>query len=160
VRAFLAVAGAILVLGAAAVAGARWMAAGEPVPVAAPAGSSTVLPEGEYTAVVDNRASEVSIELHNDRGDPEVETYTMPTTTSWDQLRSSVADQLGDWEQAGDCADTGERRIQCTWSEPTRWWPRQVRIVFLRPAQPGDADDYTWPDNTFLVVGSARGASR
>ena len=54
----------------------------------------------------------------------------------------------------------GERQVQCSWSEPTRWWPRLVRIVFLRPAEPGGANSYVWPDNTFLVIGSARGANR
>lgn len=147
-------------LGAAAVAGVRWTAAGGPVPIAAPAGASTVLPEGEYTMVVDNRTSEVFTDLRNDRGVPEVETYAMPPATTWDEVRSGVAGQLDGWKQVGDCADAGERRTQCSWWEPTRWWPRLVRIVFLRPADPGGANSYAWPDNTFLVIGSARGASR
>ncbi|BCL17174.1 hypothetical protein [Micromonospora sagamiensis] len=147
-------------LAAAAVAGVRWMAAGEPVPIAAPTGASTVLPEGGYTVVVDNRTSEVFTDLRNDRGVPEVETYAMPPATTWDQVRSGIAGQLGGWKQVGDCADTGERRVTCSWSEPTRWWPRLVRIVFLRPAEPGGANSYVWPDSTFLVIGSARGANR
>ncbi|MEU7930975.1 hypothetical protein [Micromonospora echinofusca] len=159
-RGSLATAGAILVLGAAVAAGVRWTAAGGPVPIAAPAGASTVLPEGEYTMVVDNRTSEVFTDLRNDRGVPEVETYAMPSATTWDEVRSGVAGQLDGWKQVGDCADSGERRTQCSWWEPTRWWPRLVRIVFLRPADPGGANSYVWPDNTFLVIGSARGASR
>ncbi|MET7470707.1 hypothetical protein ACFYON_22165 [Micromonospora sp. NPDC005686] len=159
-RARIATAAAIAVLCAAAatVAGVRWSAAGEPVAVAAPSGASTVLPEGAYEGVVDNRAIELSIDLSNDRGRPEVDTYAMPSATGWEQVRSAVSGQLDGWEQAGDCADTGERRVQCSWSEPTRWWPRLVRIVFLRPAPPGGDRSYGWPDNTFLVVGSARGA--
>lgn len=119
-----------------------------------------MLPEGEYTMVVDNRTSEVFTDLRNDRGVPEVETYAMPPATTWDEVRSGVAGQLDGWKQVGDCADAGERRTQCSWWEPTRWWPRLVRIVFLRPADPGGANSYVWPDNTFLVIGSARGASR
>ncbi|MDG4767826.1 hypothetical protein O7632_27580 [Solwaraspora sp. WMMD406] len=156
-----AIAGVILVvLGAAAVAaGVRWTAAGEPVPVVAPVGASTVLPEGEYTMVVDNRAAEIFTDLRTARGVPRVDTYALPPAATWDQVRSGVAGQLDGWEQVGDCADTGERRVQCSWSEPTRWWPRLVRIVFVRPAEPDDADSYVWPDNTFLVVGSANGTN-
>lgn len=155
------IAGVIVVLAvvAATVAGVRWSTAGEPVSVAAPSGASTVLPEGAYEDVVDNRALEVSVDLSNDRGRPMVDTYAMPSTTAWEQVRSAVAGQLDGWEQVGDCADTGERRVPCSWSEPTRWWPRTVRIVFLRPALPGGDQSYEWPDNTFLVVGSAPGAS-
>ncbi|MGA4683097.1 hypothetical protein [Micromonospora sp. AB353] len=155
----LATAGTIVVLGVAAatVAGVRWSAAGEPVSVAAPAGASTVLPEGAYEAVVDNRALEISVDLSNDRGRPEVDTYALPPASGWEQVRSAVAGQLDGWKQVGDCADTGERRLQCSWSEPTRWWPRMVRIVLLRPGPPGDGDSYEWPDNAFLVVGSSRG---
>ncbi|SCG18344.1 hypothetical protein GA0070610_4687 [Micromonospora echinofusca] len=119
-----------------------------------------MLPEGEYTMVVDNRTSEVFTDLRNDRGVPEVETYAMPPATTWDEVRSGVAGQLDGWKQVGDCADAGERRTQCSWWEPTRWWPRLVRIVFLRPADPGGANSYAWPDSNFLVIGSARGASR
>jgi len=143
------------VLGAAAVAGVRWTTAGDPVPVTAPAGASTALPEGEYESVVDNRTAEVATDLRSERGEPQVQTYAMPAATTWDQVRSDVAGQLDGWEQVGDCADTGDRQVQCTWSEPTRWWPRLVRIVFLRPAEPGDTDSYPWPENTFLVIGSA-----
>ncbi|WP_431880396.1 hypothetical protein [Micromonospora marina] len=155
----LAIAGATVVLGAAAatVAGVHWAAAGEPVSVAAPPGASTALPEGAYETVVDNRASEISVDLRNERGGPEVDTYAMPSATGWEQVRSAVAGQLDGWKQAGDCADKGERRVRCSWSEPTRWWPRTVRIVFLRPAPAGGDQSYEWPDNTFLVIGSARG---
>ncbi|MEU1885901.1 hypothetical protein [Micromonospora sp. WMMD987] len=159
-RVLLATVGVLLLLGVAVVAGVRWTTAGEPVPVAAPTGASTVLPEGGYTTVVDNRTSEVFTDLHNDRGVPEVDTYALPPATTWDQVRSGVAGQLDAWRQVGDCADTGERRVQCSWSEPTRWWPRLVRIVFLRPAEPGGTGSYAWPDNTFLVIGSARGTHR
>ncbi|WJK41441.1 hypothetical protein O7608_03115 [Solwaraspora sp. WMMA2056] len=159
-RVILAVTGAVLVLGAAAVAGVRWTTAGEPVPVTAPAGASTALPEGEYEAVVDNRTAEVATDLRSERGAPQVATYAMPAATTWDQVRSDVAGQLDGWEQVGDCADTGDRQVQCSWSEPTRWWPRLVRIVFLRPAEPGDTDSYVWPESTFLVIGSAPSGSR
>ncbi|WBB79864.1 hypothetical protein O7606_00155 [Micromonospora sp. WMMD882] len=156
-RVLLAGVGAVMVLGAAAVAGARWHTAGEPVPVAPPPGSSTTLPEGSYETVVDNGAAEVSTDLRTGRGGAEVRTYALPAAATWDQVRSGVAGQLDGWRQVGDCADTGDRRVRCSWSEPTRWWPRRVRIVFLRPAAPGDADSYPWPDNTFLVIGAARG---
>ena len=103
---------------------------------------------------------EVFTDLRTGRGVPEVETYAMPPATTWDQVRSGVAGQLDGWKQVGDCADTGERQVKCSWSEPARLWPRLVRIVFLRPAEPDDANSYVWPDNTFLVVGSARGTNR
>lgn len=139
----------------------RWSTAGEPVWVAAPSAASTVLPEGaNYETVVDTRAASVFDDLHNDRGVPRVQTYAMPPVTTWDQVRSAVAGQLDGWTEVGDCVDTGERQVQCSWSEPTRWWPRLVRIVFLRPPAPGAADAHVWPDNTFLVIGSARGANR
>lgn len=149
-------------LGAAAatVAGVRWTAAGEPVSVTAPPGASTTLPEGAYELVVDNRAHELYVDLRTDRGDPEVDTYAMPLATGWEEVRSAVAGQLDGWKQAGSCPDRGQWLVQCAWSEPTRWWPRTVWIVFLRPAPPDDRRSYLWPDNTVLLIGSARGADR
>ncbi|MTK03541.1 hypothetical protein [Micromonospora sp. CP22] len=141
-------------------AGVRWTKAGEPVPIAAPPGASTVLPAGDYTMVVDNRRAEVFTDLRNDRGVPTIATYAMPSATTWDQVRSGVAGQLDGWKQIGNCDDLGERQVQCAWSESTRLWPRLVRIVLLRPAESGDANSYVWPDNTFLVIGSAHGVNR
>jgi hypothetical protein len=87
-----------------------------------------------------------------------VDTYAMPAGTTWEQVRSAVAGQLDGWEQAGDCADSGRQRLWCTWTEPANWWPRRVRIVFLRaPSKPGP--ETTWPDNTFLLIGSGPGGN-
>ncbi|GAA1595578.1 hypothetical protein GCM10009828_021150 [Actinoplanes couchii] len=147
---------AVVVAGVAAVAGVRWLTAGEPVLVAAPDGASEQLPEGRYETVVDLRTSEVHHDLRTDRGPATVNTYLLPPSAAWDQIRSGVAGQLPDWEQTGDCLDTGEKRIRCRWTESAFWSPRRVEVVFLRP--PTNPEDRAgWPDNTFLVIGSGRG---
>jgi hypothetical protein len=149
---------AVLVLGPATATGVRWLTAGQAVGVTAPPGASTRLPEGAYEVVVDLRSNELHTDLRTDRGPATVDTYAMPPETTWEQARSAVAAQLGGWRQAGDCADSGRQRLWCTWTEPVRWWPRQVRIVFLRPLT-RTADRANWPDNTFLVIGSGPGGN-
>jgi hypothetical protein len=149
---------AIIVLAAATVSGTRWLTAGEPVTVTAPPGATETLPEGAYEPVVDLRFSELHQDLGSDRGRADVRTYAMPPGTTWEQVRSAVAAQLGGWDQAGDCLDNGRRRLWCTWTEPVEWWPRQVRIVFLRPPSEPDPEQ-PWPDNTFLVIGSGPGGN-
>jgi hypothetical protein len=72
----------------------------------------------------------------------------MPPQSPWLQSRKIVATQLDHWEQLGDCADNPQAQIvECAWREPTRWWPREVRLTMLRPA----------PDRTFVIIGSGRG---
>lgn len=148
----------IIVLVAAGVVGTRWLTAGEPVTVTAPPEATETLPEGAYEVVVDLRSSELHQDLRSGRGPAVVHTYAMPPGTTWEQVRAGAAAQLDGWAQAGDCADTGRRRLWCTWTEPASWWPRQVRIVFLRPPSEPDAEQ-PWPDNTFLVVGSGPGGN-
>ncbi|MEU4560529.1 hypothetical protein AB0F72_19295 [Actinoplanes sp. NPDC023936] len=157
-RVRVAVAGTVatIILGLAAFAGVRWFTAGERFAVTAPAGASEKLPEGGYEVVVDLRFSEVHQDLRTDRGAAGVSTYVMPPDTSWDQVRSAVADQLDGWKQAGDCLDSDRQRVWCTWTEPARWWPRRVKIVFIRPPTKAEGRS-AWPDNTFLVIGSGLG---
>jgi hypothetical protein len=148
----------IIVLAAAAVTGTRWLTAGEPVTVTAPPDATETLPEGAYELVVDLRSNELHQDLRSDRGRPDVHTYAMPSGTTWDEVRSGVAAQLAGWDQAGDCLDSGRQRLWCTWTEPADWWPRQVRIVFLRPPSKPDPGE-PWPDNTFLMIGSGLGGN-
>jgi hypothetical protein len=159
-RVRVAVAGtaATVILALAALGGARWFTAGEHLAITAPAGASEKLPEGGYEVFVDLRFSEVHQDLRTDRGAASVRTYTMPLDTSWDQVRSTVAGQLDGWEQAGDCTGSNQQQVRCTWTEPARWWPRQVKVVFIRP--PEKAEDRTaWPGRTFLVIGSGLGGA-
>jgi hypothetical protein len=159
-RARVALAGTVatIILVLAAFGGVRWLTAGEHFTINAPAGASEKLPEGGYEVVVDLRSSEVHQELRTDRGAASVSTYVMPLDTSWDQVRSMVADQLDGWEPTGDCLGSDPQRARCTWTEPARWWPRRVKIVFIRP--PNKAEDRAaWPDSTFLVIGSGLGSN-
>ncbi|BEL03116.1 hypothetical protein Q0Z83_013070 [Actinoplanes sichuanensis] len=148
----------IIILAAAAVTGTRWLTAGDPVAVAPPAGATETLPEGAYELVVDLRSSELHQDLRSERGPAQVNTYAMPAGTTWEQVRSAVAGRLDGWKQAGDCPDSGRRRLWCTWTEPANWWPRQVRIVFLRAPSKPDPES-PWPDNTFLLIGSGPGGN-
>ncbi|MEU4625344.1 hypothetical protein AB0G04_35910 [Actinoplanes sp. NPDC023801] len=159
-RVRVAVIGAVsmVVIGLAVVVGARWLTAGQAVGIAPPPGASEQLPDGSYEIVVDLRSSELHYDLRSDRGPATVDSYAMPPATTWEQARAAVAGQLDGWRQAGDCPDSGRQRTWCTWTEPARLWPRRVRIVFLR--QPTTVEDRaTWPDNTFLVIGSGPGGS-
>jgi hypothetical protein len=158
VRVGVASTAAIVILAVAALGGVRWFTAREHLSITAPAGASEKLPEGGYEVVVDLRFSEVHQDLRTDRGAASVRTYTMPLDTSWDQVRSAVAGQLDGWEQAGDCLGSNQQHDLCTWTEPARWWPRQVKIVFIRPPKKAE-DRAAWPDNNFLVIGSGLGGT-
>lgn len=137
----------------------RWNAAGTPHKIVPPAGATTQLPEGEqYETVVDNRAAIIALSLRNDRGPATVRTYSMPPNSPWLQSKMLVATQLDHWTPTTDCADNPEARIlECTWEEPTRWWPRQVRLTMMRPPPPG-ADRNGWANLTIVIIGSAPGA--
>ncbi|WP_433830454.1 hypothetical protein ACQP2E_10905 [Actinoplanes sp. CA-015351] len=148
--------GGALTLGV--LAGVRWTAAGEPLTITPPAGADERLPEGGYEPVIDNEASDVHRTLESDRGSAEVGTYAVPPATTWDDVSSVVAGQLGEgWQRFGDCADTGKRVITCRWEEPSRWWPRSVQVVLMRPPADRSKDDFVWPDNKFLIIGAGRG---
>jgi hypothetical protein len=149
---------ATIILVLAAFGGVRRLTAGEHFPITAPAGASEKLPEGGYEVVVDLRSSEVHQDLRTDRGAAGVSTYVMPLDTSWDQVRSTVADQLDGWKQTGDCLGSDQQRVWCTWTEPACWWPRRVKVVFIRPPKKAE-DRAAWPDNTFLVIGSGLGGN-
>ncbi|MET0415332.1 MAG: hypothetical protein ABW022_04865 [Actinoplanes sp.] len=154
-----AVAGLVLVvlLTLGAIAFVRWRAAGVAHVIAPPAGAVTQLPEGAYESVVIDRAHLIARGLRNDRGAATVRTYALPPASPWLQSRKLVATQLDHWEQIGDCTDNPEARLlECAWREPTRWWPREVRLTMLRPP-PSSENREGWPDRTFVIVGSARG---
>jgi hypothetical protein len=143
-----AIAGVLLVvvLALGAVALVRWKAAGVPHAISPPAGA--VVESAGYEQAVLDRAGIIASGLRNDRGAATVRTYTMPPGSPWLQARMIVATQLDHWEQLGDCADDPRAPIvECAWREPTRWWPREVRLTMLRPA----------PDRTFVIIGSGRG---
>ena len=146
----------LLILGS--LAGVRWSAAGEPTEVIPPSGATTQLPEGEqYETVVDNRAHIIALGLRTDRGAPAIGTYALPPGLPWLQARKLVATQLDHWEQIGDCADNPEARtVECRWREPTRWWPREVRIALMRPPPAGQPRN-GWPDVTILIIGAGKG---
>jgi hypothetical protein len=134
----------VLTLGALALV--RWRAAGVPHAISPPAGA--VVESAGYERVVLDRAGIIARGLRNDRGAATVRTYAMPPQSPWLQSRQIVATQLDHWEQLGDCADNPQAQIvECAWREPTRWWPREVRLTMLRPA----------PDRTFVIIGSGRG---
>ncbi|MCY1143887.1 hypothetical protein OWR29_38315 [Actinoplanes sp. Pm04-4] len=142
-----------------ALAFVRWNAAGTAHPVLPPGGATTQLPEGEqYETVVDNRATLVALALRNDRGPATVRTYALPPNSPWLQSRKLVATQLDHWPEVGNCADNPEARtLECTWREPTRWWPREVRLTMMRPPPPTEPRN-GWPNLTIVIIGSARGA--
>ncbi len=77
----------------------------------------------------------------------------MPPGSPWLQARKVVASQLDHWEQLGDCAEDPDARIvECSWREPTCWWPRDVQLTLLRPSPPGATGDAA-----FLIIGSGKG---
>jgi hypothetical protein len=134
----------MLALGAIALV--RWRAAGVPHAISPPAGAVTQLPAAEQ--VVTDRARIMALGLRNDRGDATVRTYALPARSPWLQARKIVATQLDHWEQLGACADDPAARIvECAWREPTRWWPREVRLTMMRLPQ----------DRTYLIIASGRG---
>ncbi|MBL7255741.1 hypothetical protein [Paractinoplanes lichenicola] len=134
----------VVVLAVAAIALVRWRAAGESRAIAPPAGATT--PPG-YERDVADRATLIARGLRNERGEATVRTYAMPAGSPWLQSRQLVATQLDHWEQVGDCADNPAATIvECAWREPTRWWPREVRLTMMR-LDPG----------TFVIVGSGVG---
>jgi hypothetical protein len=147
----------IVLLTLAAIASVRWRAAGVAHEITPPAGAVAYLPEGApYERTVLDRATLIARGLRSDRGPATVRTYTLPPDSPWLQARKIVATQLDHWEQIGSCADRPEARIlECAWREPTRWWPREVRLTLLRPP-PAEANDDGWPHRTFLIIGSAR----
>jgi hypothetical protein len=143
----------VVLLGAGAVALVRWNAAGVAHAIAPPAGAIDEVPE---RAVLD-RAGIIARSLRSERGAATVRTYVLPAKSPWLQARKIVATQLDHWEQLGDCADRPEARIvECAWREPTRWWPREVRLTMLRPPPAAENTD-GWPDRTFVVIGSGLG---
>jgi hypothetical protein len=150
----------VVLLTPGAIAAVRWKTAGVPHDIMPPAGATTQLPEGErYETVVDNRAHIIALGMRNDRGAATVRTYALPPASPWPRSREIVATQLDRWEQIGDCADNLEARIvECVWREPTRWWPREVRLTMMRPPPAGE-ERGGWPDLTILIVGSGRGGS-
>lgn len=146
-------------LATAAIAFARWRAAGVARDIVPPAGATTQLPEGErYETVVDNRALLIALGMRNDRGAATVRTYALPPESPWPQTQQLIATQLDGWQQIGDCADNPAARIvECAWREPTRWWPRKVQITMMRPPPAGEERN-GWPDLTILIIGSAKGS--
>lgn len=136
----------------------RWTAAGVAHDIVPPAGATTQLPEGErYETVVDNRALIIALDMRNDRGAATVRTYALPPDSPWQHMRQMIATQLDGWEQVGDCADKLEARIvECAWREPTRWWPREVRLTMMRPPPAGEERN-GWPDLTVVIIGSGKG---
>ena len=155
-----AIAGLLLVvlLALGAIAFVRWEAAGAAHVISPPAGAVPQVPDGRgYETVVVDRAHIIALGLRNDRGAATVRTYVLPPASPWLQARKIVATQLDHWEQIGDCADNPEARIvECAWREPTRWWPREVRLTMMRPPPAGEDRDGR-PDRTFLIIGSGRG---
>ncbi|WP_229076358.1 hypothetical protein [Actinoplanes sp. DH11] len=145
----------LLVLGT--IASVRWRAAGEPHPISPPAGAVPQSHQGDgYQRTVFDRAGIIARGLRNDRGDATVRVYALPPDSPWLQARKIVATQLDHWEQVGSCADRAEAEIvECAWREPTRWWPREVRLTMLRPP-PGENRDGR-PGHPFVVIGSGRG---
>ena len=139
----------------AAVSYARWKAAGVAHPVTPPEGAATPSPDGtDFDRDVSDRGVLVALRMRNDRGDATVRTYLMPPGSPWLRARQTVATQLDDWEQLGDCADRPESSlVECAWREPSRWWPREVTLTMVR-LRPGDDG----ARRTFLIIGSGVGA--
>jgi hypothetical protein len=159
-RWIVAIAGLLLVvlLTLGAIASVRWRAAGVAHVITPPAGAVTRFPEiGGYEKAVVDRAYLIALGLRTDRGPATVRTYALPPDAPWLQSRKIVATQLDHWEQIGGCADSPEALIvECAWREPTRWWPREVRLTMMRPPPP-EEDRVGWPDLTIVIIGSGRG---
>ncbi|WP_212989475.1 hypothetical protein [Actinoplanes auranticolor] len=140
---------AVVILALGAMTLVRWRAAGVPRTITPPAGAVPQPPAAER--VVIDRAHIMALGLRSDRGDATVHTYSLPARSPWLQARKIVATQLDHWEQLGDCADDPAAPIvECAWREPTRWWPREVRLTMMRLPQ-------TQPDHTYLIIASGRG---
>jgi hypothetical protein len=154
-----AIAGVLLVgvLGVGTLGLVRWNAAGEVHPIDPPGGAIAWAPGGgAWERTVADRAAIIARGLRSERGPARVRSYVLPAGSPWLQSRKIVATQLDHWEQRGDCADRPEARIvECVWREPTRWWPREVRLTMLRPPPP-EANRDGWPDRTFVIIGSGR----
>jgi hypothetical protein len=141
----------VVVAGLGAVGFLRWRGAGVARVISPPAGA--VSPAGEYERVVVDRAHIVALGLRSERGAATVRTYAVPPGSPWLQARKIVATQLDHWRQVGSCADDAAAVIvECAWREPTRWWPREVRLTMVRlPPDSGGAG------RTFVIIGSGRG---
>ncbi|MFF0373972.1 hypothetical protein [Actinoplanes missouriensis] len=137
----------------------RWRAAGEPQRVVPPAEAAGWRPDGApYEIDVSNRGVVISLGMRNDRGDATVRIYQMPPHSPWSRAVDGVAAQLEGWERLDDCADRPEARtLECSWREPTRWWPREVQLTMLR-RPPAEENPTGWPDHDFLIIGSGLGA--
>ena len=132
----------------------RWQAAGVAHTISPPAGAVPFRSAGgPNDLVVLDRALTVARSLRTDRGGATVRTYELPPGSPWLQARKVVATQLDHWEQLGDCVEDSDARIvECSWREPTHWWPRDVQLTLLRPSPPGATRDAA-----FLIIGSGRG---
>ncbi|KUL23545.1 hypothetical protein [Actinoplanes awajinensis] len=153
-----AVAGLVLVIALGAIALVRWKAAGVAHALVPPTGAATPSFLGpEYERDVADRGALIALRLRSDRGRATVRSYAMPPGSPWLQSRELVATQLDHWEQVGDCADDLEATIvECTWREPTRWWPREVALTMMRLPSAGKArSDRTGA--TFVIIGSGVG---
>ncbi|GIF17334.1 hypothetical protein Ate02nite_00640 [Paractinoplanes tereljensis] len=149
----------VLVIALAAISLLRWRAAGVAHSIVPPAGAAAPSfrsPESERE--VADRAALIALRLRNDRGRATVRSYAMPPGSPWLQARKSVATQLDRWEEVGDCADNLEATIvECTWREPTRWWPREVALTMMRLPSAGEARSNR-TGATFVIIGSGMGA--
>ncbi|WP_213010535.1 hypothetical protein [Paractinoplanes toevensis] len=149
----------VVVIALAAIALLRWKAAGVAHSISPPAGATAPsFRTPKYERDVGDRAAIIARRLRNDRGRATVRSYAMPPGSPWMQAQKVVATQLDHWEQVGDCADNPEATIvECTWREPTRWWPREVALTMLRLPSAGEArSDRTGA--TFVIIGSGVGA--
>jgi hypothetical protein len=148
---------AIVISGALALV--RRKAAGVAHPVTPPAGAVPQVTDGDgYERLIRDRAGIIARGMRNDRGAATVRTYALPPDSPWLRSRQTVATQLDHWEQLGDCADRPDARLlECAWREPTRWWPREVRLTMLRPPPPAENHD-GWPDRVFVIIGTGRGS--
>jgi hypothetical protein len=160
-RRLLGVVGLVLFVASAlgAIALVRWNAAGVAHPIVPPAGAAAPSfrsPQDEKE--VGDRGALMALRLRNDRGSATVRSYAMPTGSSWLQARKLVATQLDHWVQVGECTDDFEATIvECTWREPTRWWPREVALTMMRLPSAAEArNDRTGA--TFVIIGSGVGA--
>ena len=151
-----AIAGLLLLvlLALGAIALVRWRAAGVAHPIAPPAGAVPFRSVGgPDDRVVQDRALIIARSLRNDRGAATVRIYELAPGSPWLQARKTVATQLDHWEQLGGCADHPDAAIvECSWREPTRWWPRNVQLTLLRTAQAAGQSGAA-----YLIVGSGTG---
>jgi hypothetical protein len=148
----------VAVIALAAIALVRKNAAGVAHAISPPPGAAAPSyrnTEDERNVV--DRVTLVALKLRNDRGDATVRAYAMPPGSPWLQSRKVVATQLDHWEQVGDCADNPEATIvECTWREPTRWWPREVALTMLRLPS-ADAARSGQTGATYVIIGSGVG---